>query len=58
MLCYLLLLAGRGDQLRSLDGWYGLMPLKKLAMREVRLTYRAFEGLVFPRLLTAAPEGR
>jgi hypothetical protein len=33
------------------------MPLKKLAMREVRLTYRAFEGLVFPRLLAAAPEG-
>ena len=35
----------------------GSMPLKKLAMREVRLTYRAFEGLVFPRLLAAAPEG-
>jgi hypothetical protein len=37
---------------------FGSMPLKKLAMREVRLTYRAFEGLVFPRLLAAAPEGR
>ena len=29
--------------------------VEKVAMREVRLTYRAFEGLVFPRLLAAAP---
>ena len=33
------------------------MPLKKLVMREVRLTYRAFDGLVLPRLLAVAPEG-
>jgi hypothetical protein len=36
----------------------GLMPLKKLAMREVRLTYKAFESLVFPRLLAGAPQRR
>ena len=34
----------------------GSMPLKKLAMREMRFTYRAFEGLVFPQLLAAASE--
>jgi hypothetical protein len=37
-------------------GRLGSMPLKKLAMGEARLTYRTFEGLVFPRWLAAALE--